>query len=199
MEDVGKRQLKNRCLLYLMLLPEFVDLGKKQFDAALKSNMTDTQPALFGLTNADTPLRGQCLNEFYTTWKHDALVVDKWLAIQASTKLPTALQEVRKLMRHEAFDIRNPNKVYSLIGAFTRNSVNFHSRDGEGYAFLREVVQQLDKLNPQVAARMVKPLTTWSRYDKERQELMREQLELLQQDKKLSPDLYEMVSKSLSD
>lgn len=196
--DIGRRQLKNRCLLYLMLLPKYEEIGLNQFEASLKTNMTDLQPPLTGLANSESSHREKALEHFYTTWKHDALVVDKWLAIQAASKLPGTLQTVRKLMRHEAFDIKNPNKVYALIGTFgQRNPVNFHAEDGEGYAFLREVVHQLDKLNPQVAARMVKPLTTWGRYDKERQELMQEQLELLLQDKKLSRDLYEIVSKSL--
>jgi len=199
-KDIGKRQLKNRCLLYLMLLPKYEEIGMQQFEASLKMNMTNLQPALTALSNSESGYRVKALEHFYDAWKHDALVVDKWLAIQAGSKLPDTLQTVRKLMRHEAFDIKNPNKVYALIGTFgLRNPVNFHAADGEGYAFLREVVHQLDKLNPQVAARMVKPLTTWRRYDKERQALMQGQLELLLQDKKISRDLYELVSKSLEE
>lgn len=199
MQDVGKRQLKNACLAYLMQISSYRDLGLQQFTRSLLSNMTDTQAALVSLTHIDSPLRAQALDQFYTTWKQEALVVDKWLAIQALTQLPLALDEVRKLIRHEAFDLRNPNKVYALIGTFChRNAVNFHRRNGEGYAFLREIVQELDKLNPQIAARMVKPLTTWKRYDKERQELMRKQLEWLLQDNRISKDLYELVSKSLT-
>jgi aminopeptidase N len=198
MQEVGDRQLKNCCLSYLMLLPQHQSLGMHQFEVSLKANMTDTQAALVALANLDSPLREKALDQFYTTWKHDALVVDKWLAIQATTKLPMALREVKKLMRHEAFDIKNPNKVYALIGSFgQRNMVNFHAKNGEGYAFLRETVQQLDKLNPQISARMVKPLTSWRRYDKERQALMQGQLELFLQDNKMSKDLYELVSKSL--
>ncbi|MCW5583712.1 MAG: aminopeptidase N, partial [Gammaproteobacteria bacterium] len=199
-QAIGKRQLKNRCLTYLMLLPEYADVGMQQFESSLEKNMTDTQSALVGLANIDSPLREKALNRFYTVWKHDALVVDKWFAIQAASKLSDMLREVKKLMQHEAFDIKNPNKVYSLIGTFgQRNLINFHADNGEGYAFLREVVNQLDKLNPQVASRMVKPLTTWKRYDNKRQQLMREQLELLLQDKKISKDLYELVIKSLGE
>lgn len=195
---IGKRQLKNHCLSYLMRLDKYIDLGINQFQHALKSNMSDTQPALIALANVDCPQRETALQAFYTTWQHDALVVDKWFAIQAASKLPNTLQQVKKLMRHPAFDLKNPNKVYALIGTFgQRNPVHFHAANGEGYAFLRDTVQQLDKLNPQVAARMVKPLTSWRRYDKERQELMRKQLELLLKDSKLSKDVYELVSKSL--
>jgi aminopeptidase N len=138
------------------------------------------------------------LDQFYEEWKEDALVVDKWLSIQAMTKLPIALSAVQKLTQHEAFDIKNPNKVYALIGSFCqRNPVNFHRRNGEGYAFLREIVRQLDEFNSEIAARMVKPLTNFRRYDKEREDLMQKQLEMLSQDKKISKDLYEVVSKSL--
>ncbi|MHB1221880.1 MAG: aminopeptidase N [Gammaproteobacteria bacterium] len=198
MEAVGRRQLKNRCLSYLMVLPEFADLGMKQFEESLHSNMTDTLAALSGLANADSPLRAKALEQFYQTWKLDALVMDKWFAIQATSKLPDTLQHVKNLVEHKGFDLKNPNKVYALIGAFgNRNPVNFHTQDGAGYVFLRVIVHQLDKLNPQVSARMVKPLTEWRRYDKERQGLMREQLEVLAKDKTISPDLYELVSKSL--
>lgn len=196
--SIGKRQLKNRCLMYLMQLPKYAELGLTQFESAITSNMTDVQPALASIANSESAQRERALKMFYDTWKKDALVVDKWLAIQALSKLPGTLNAVRELMKHEAFDIKNPNKVYALIGSFgARNPFAFHVETGEGYEFLREVVQQLDKLNPQVAGRMVNPLTQWRRYDKERQVLMRQQLEVLLQDKKLSKDLYELVTKSL--
>lgn len=195
---VGKRQLKNRCLAFLMLLPEYEAFGMDQFQKSLRSNMTDTQAALASLVNLDTPNKQTALDEFYQQWKHDALVIDKWFAIQAASKLTNTLEQVKKLSRHEAFDIKNPNKVYALIRTFAhRNLVNFHNKNGEAYAFLREFVQQLDQLNPQVASRMVKPLTIWKRYDKERQTLMKNQLEILLHDKKCSKDIYEIVSKSL--
>lgn len=194
---IAARKLKNRCLLYLMYLPEYLDLGMKQFTSGCRSNMTDTLPALVGLCSIDVPQRTQALDEFYNAWKAEPLVVDKWLSVQATSKLPGTLQQVKKLMNNDAFDIKNPNKVYSLIGAFAhRNHINFHLRNGEGYAFLREVVQQLDALNPQVAGRMIKPLTHWRRYDAERQALMQQQLQILAKSK-LSPDLYELVNKSL--
>ena len=196
-EEAGKRQLKNRCLQYLTLMQKHEEIALKQFETSLKTSMSDLQPALMALANMESPNRQKALDHFYQEWKHDALVVDKWLAIQAGSKLPDTLEIIKKLVRHEAFDIKNPNKVYSLIGTFGRNPVIFHSENGEGYAFLREIVQQLDKLNPQVAARMVNPLTPWKRYDKERQTLMQKQLEVLLQDNKLSRDLYELVSKSL--
>ncbi len=195
---VGKRQLKNRALAYLLQLPQHAELGWKQFEAALKTNMTDTQAALVGLAIHENPYRAKALEAFYNAWQHDALVVDKWLSIQAVATIPNELAEMQRLVKHPAFDLKNPNKVYSLIGAFgQRNAITFHAQDGSGYVFLREILAQLDKINPQVAARMVKPLTSLKRYDKERQSLMRQQLEVLRRDQKLSKDLYELVTKSL--
>lgn len=200
MQAVGQRQLKNRCLAFLLRLPQYEQKGVQQFNDALNKDMTDTQAALHSLVNLESEQREIALDKFYVTFKNDALVIDKWLAVQAASQLPNTLQQVKKLSRHEAFNLKNPNKVFALIGTFGfRNQIAFHIENGEGYAFLRDTVQQLDKLNPQVAARMVKPLTTWKRYDKERQALMREQLSLLLQDNKLSKDVFEIVSKSLEE
>ena len=199
MNEMGQRFLKNRCLSYLLALPENAHIGMEQFNASLKTNMTDALAALASIVQLDIPERMQALDAFYQAWQKDALCMDKWFSIQAGSKLPTTLATVKQLLRHPAFDIKNPNKVYSLIGTFTRrNQVRFHAQDGGGYAFLRETVQQLDKLNPQIASRMLEPLTGWKRYDKERQTLMRKELEMLRQDKNLSTDLYELLSKSLS-
>ncbi len=197
-EHIGMRQLKNRCLSFLMLLPQHLNLGIKQFEQSLAVNMTDTQAALMALTNIDAMQRSEALNKFYQHFVKDPLVMDKWLSIQAISKLPNTLKEVKALYQHSAFDIKNPNKVYALIGTFGhRNHIHFHAKNGEGYVFLREVVSVLNKLNPQIAARMANPLTSFKRYDKERQGLMRAQLELLLKDTKLSPDLYELITKSL--
>lgn len=199
-EEIGKRSLKNCCLHYLLQLPDesLQLLGWIQFENSLATNMTDTLAALRGITNIDSPKRAEALELFYQKWKTDPLVVNKWFEIQAATKLPSALSEVKKLMRHEAFDFKNPNKVYALIGTFCqRNLYHFHNKNGEGYAFLKTCVQMLDRLNPQVAARMVKPLITFRRYDPERQQLMHQQLQEILADKKISKDVYEIVSKAL--
>lgn len=201
MKSVGKRQFKNLCLGYLMTLnePEINEnLGLQQFKHALGNNMTDSIAALKFLSNIDGPQRDAALKEFYDKWRHEALVLDKWFSIQATSKLPKTLGNVKKLMQHSAFDIKNPNKVYSLVGAFCQqNPVHFHAANGEGYEFLAHVVLQLDPLNPQIAARMVTPLAQWRRYDKERQKLMKQQLDKILQNKKLSNDVYELVNKSL--
>jgi len=198
MKTIGRRQMKNRCLAYLLMLPQHAELGLKQFKGALSKNMTDTLAAMAGLANLDVPSRLLALDAFYQTFKQNALCVDKWFAIQAGSTLPNTLETVKQLMQHPAFDLKNPNKVYALVGAFSRrNLIQLHAKDGSGYAFLREVVQQLNKINPQIASRMLEPLTGFKRYDKERQQLMRKELVGLLETKNLSPDLYELLTKSL--
>jgi len=200
-EEVGKRQLKNTCLSYLTLLPETdipENLLMQQFKTALSQNMTDTVGALRGLVNIDNAQRTEGLSSFYDKWKDNPLVVDKWFALQALSRLPGALARVKELMHHSAFDVKNPNKVYALIGTFCQHNLSeFHLINGEGYVFLTEVVLQLDALNPQIAARMVQPLIDWQRYDKKRQALLRQQLEIIARHKTISNDVYELVSKSL--
>ncbi len=200
-KQVGKRQLKNLCLSYLMQLPDseiHENLGVKQFQGALSHNMTDAMAALRCITNTDGNHREVALTDFYHAWHKNPLVVDKWFALQAVSKMPGTLNKVKKLLHHEAFDIKNPNKVYALIGAFGhQNLYHFHAANGEGYAFLSDVIEQLDALNPQVAARMIKPLIDWKRYDVARQKLMRQHLERISHNKKISKDVYELVSKSL--
>lgn len=203
MKEIGMRQLKNLCLSYLMLLDDASiqkDICLEQFNRSLKSNMTDTMAALRALSNINGPLREQALNEFYQSWKHDALVVDKWLGLQATSKLQGTLHRVQQLFKHEAFDIKNPNKVYALVGGFcSGNPVNFHAANGEGYQFLTEIILQLNQINPQVAARMIKPLTDWRRYPEYRKKMMKEKLEVIAKEPKISPDIYEIVTKSLND
>lgn len=202
-QAVGKRQLKNLCLHYLMLLPQpelHEKLAMQQFKAALSRNMTDTFAALRSLSNLESPLRTQALQLFYDTWHKQPLIVDKWLALQAGSKLEGTLTEVKELLKHPAFDLKNPNKVYSLIGTFAQqNLCRFHDQQGDGYAFLADCVLKLNQFNPIVAARMVKPLVEWRRYDHVRQKLMREQLEGILSQKKLSKDVYELVTKSLQE
>lgn len=200
MQTLACRRLKNTCLSYLMLLPEdqYQQLGVNQFNQAFQHNMTDTMAALRCLSNVGSDHRDRALNDFFAQWQHDALVVDKWLAIQAESKRSNTLDHVKQLLNHPAFDIKNPNKVYALVGAFGfRNQVRFHVENGAGYEWLGDMVIKLDTLNPSVAARMIRPLTDWKRFDHNRQTLMRVQLNHILQHKKISKDVYELATKSL--
>jgi len=125
-------------------------------------------------------------------------VVDKWFSIQAGSRLPDTLEQVRKLLHHPAFRLTNPNKVRALIGRFCMgNPVRFHAANGEGYRFLADQVIELDAINPQIAARLVSALSRWKRFDAGRQTRMREQLQRIVERPKVSRDVFEIVSKSL--
>lgn len=195
---LGLRALKNRLLTYLSYTSDGLQLANIQLTDSLSVNMTDALSALACLNRVDSPLRQPALDVFYRVWQQDALVLDKWFSIQALAPLPNTLDDVKFLTEHSDFDWKNPNKVYALIGAFgARNPVCFHQRSGAGYTFLREAVQKLDRINPNVAARMVKPLTSWKRYDKERQAKLKHELTVLKDTPSLSTDVYELVTKSL--
>ncbi|MGE5751789.1 MAG: aminopeptidase N [Nitrospirota bacterium] len=197
--SIGRRSLKNTCLAYLMELEdkEIRDLCVNQFHAG--DNMTDTMAALANLANNDCPERQAALASFNEKWKDDPLVMDKWLSIQAMSRLSNTLETVKALTRHPAFNIKNPNKVRALIGAFAQgNHVRFHDASGTGYEFLAGQVIAIDPLNPQIAARLVSAFTLWKRYDEKRRALMKAQLERILKTPGLSKDVYEIVSKSLA-
>jgi aminopeptidase N len=160
--------------------------------------MTDAMAALSCLANLDCPERQPALDAFYEKWKHEPLVVDKWLAVQATSRLPDTLPRVKRLLSHPAFDIKVPNKVYALVRAFASNHVRFHAADGSGYAFLADQVIALNALNPQVAARMARGFDRWKRFDAARQAEARAQLERIRDTAGLSRDVAEIVSKALA-
>ncbi len=138
------------------------------------------------------------LDDFYDKYQNDTLVVDKWFFTQAISVRMDCLMNVKKLMQHPAFSIKNPNKVRSLIGAFANfNHYRFHDKSGEGYRFLADQILNLDPINQQIAARMTTPMMSWKRYDLERQELMKEELKRIIETPGLSSDVYEIVSKIL--
>ncbi len=198
-ESAGRRRLKNLCLGYLVSLETdpVRALGLAQFEQA--DNMTDVLAALSVLANCDCPEREHALTEFEKKWRGEALVMDKWFSLQATSRLPGTLDRVRELMAHEKFDPRNPNKIRSLIGAFCHaNPVRFHAADGAGYAFLADQVIDIDRRNPQIAARLLGSLSRWRRFDPERQALMKSTLERILSSEKLSKDTYEIASKTLA-
>jgi aminopeptidase N len=196
--SAGRRALKNSSLGLLMELEDagMRALCMKQFDAA--DNMTDALAALFMLANCDCPERVRALEAFYSKWKNEPLVVDKWLAVQATTRLPSALADVKRLMNHPAFNIGNPNKVYALIGGFRGNQVRFHAADGSGYAFLAEQVIALDAINPQVAARMARGFDRWKKFDAGRQAHARNALERIRGVKGVSKGVLEIATRALA-
>jgi aminopeptidase N len=196
---IGRRSLKNLCLAYLMSRDDAAALSLclEQFETA--DNMTDVLAALGCLVHSESVQRPKTLEVFYQKWSQDPLVLDKWFMQQAMSRRPETLAEVRRLMEHPAFNIRNPNKVRSLIGAFCQgNPARFHDPEGKGYSFVGDQVLAIDPFNPQVAARLLSALSRWRRYDPNRRELMKEQLRRILNAPGLSPDCYEIALKSLA-
>ncbi|MDN5849885.1 MAG: aminopeptidase N [Nitrococcus sp.] len=195
----GYRRLKNAVLGYLITLQEGVELQRclQQYETA--NNMTDVLAALSLLVDTNAADAEAALADFYHRWQSEPLVVNKWLRVQALSSRADTLARVTRLTAHPAFDIRNPNKVQSLLVAFAQgNPVRFHDVSGSGYAFLADRVLELDDLNPQVAARLVTPLSRWGRYDPRRSTCMHQQLERINVRESLSKDVREIVARSLN-
>ena len=171
------------------------ELAKAQYDAA--DNMTDRQGALAVLAMLDGPEREAAFDDFYSRYRHDPLVIDKWFALQASAPRPDALDTVDALKGHSDFTMKNPNRLRSLAGGLAANHWQFHSPDGRGYRMLADFIVEADALNPQVAARLVPPFGRWRRLEDKRSALMRAELERIVATPGLSKDVFEQASKSL--
>jgi aminopeptidase N len=196
-DAIGRRKLKNVCLAYLATCDGGDELAESQFNGS--DNMTDTLAGLQALVFENSPRAAAALNAFESRWRNDALVMDKWFALQASRPSADTVGGLAGLMEHPAFSMTNPNKVRALVGVFAgANPMGFHAADGRGYEFVAEQAIALDSINPQVAARLVSAFNGWKRYDPERQALMREQLKRILAKGTLSPDVSEIVGSSLS-
>ena len=201
-DAIAARSLKNVALGYLVLSgeDEVIRACEQQYRTA--NNMTDVMSALTQLVNASSSLAqtlaASALADFYQRWQHESLVVNQWLTVQATCSLPNALDKVKSLQQHPAYDGKNPNKIRALISSFCNgNAINFHANAGEGYKFLADQIIVLNTQNPQIASRLITPLTKWKKYSQERQLLMKAQLERILAEPSLSKDVYEVVSKSL--
>ncbi|MHB8247439.1 MAG: aminopeptidase N [Acidithiobacillus sp.] len=192
----GRRRLRNLALAYLLASDaSYLARTRQQYRQA--DNMTDHLAAFSLLVHQPDGDASDILADFYRRWQQHPLVIDKWFAIQASAPRPDTLARVRALLQHPAFDWRTPNRVRALLGSFGANATAFHTADGSGYAFLATQIRHLDELNPQIAARLVTPLSRWQRYDAQRQALMRHALQDLAGKANLSRDLGEVLEKSL--
>jgi aminopeptidase N len=195
--QIGRRSLRNTCLAYLATRGE-TGLAPARAQFAAADNLTDRLTALRALAaEGDEATRAEYLDAFYDAWQHEVLAVNQWLQLQVTLDLGDAVERARSLMAHAAFDLANPNKVRAVVGAFAAgNLVHFHRADGAGYRLLGEVVEALNTRNPQLAARLLTPLTKW-RSLPARAALMRDELTRLAALPELSRDVYEVVSKSL--
>jgi len=195
--SAGKRALRNACLRYLTAADDEAAAGLADAHYRAATNMTDMIAGLAALTRMESPLRDTAFTHFHDRFRGDPLVLDKWMALQAGSILTDTAASVRALMRHPAFDIRNPNRVRALIGAFSANHLRFHEASGGGYRLVGEVIRALDPINPQVGARLAGAFESWRRYDPARQALMRAELETIHALKPISPNLFEVTGKML--
>ncbi|MES2104556.1 MAG: aminopeptidase N [Pseudomonadota bacterium] len=201
--SAAKRGLKNLALSYLLEWPDDATfaLAKTQFDEA--QNMTDRVAALTTLSNfsgsaKNAKVAAQALQKFYKDFSKEALVIDKWFMLQGTARTTDAAK-VRELMKHPAFTLGNPNRARSLTFSFCNaNPSRFHAVDGSGYALWADLVIALNKLNPQVAARLARSLDRWRKYPKALQVQMKAALQRVADTSKLSKDVLEVVSKALA-
>lgn len=195
--SMARRSLRNVCLSFLFECDSGVELAKNQL--ATSDNMTDTLAALQGMVWNRKPGADAALRAFEKRWKEDELVMDKWFSMQASVPGDDTADSVHKLLSHPGFSIRNPNKVRSLIGVFSMsNPTGFHAASGNGYRLHASQVIALDRLNPQVAARMAGAFNSWTRYDQPRREKMKSELSRIASSEGLSPDVSEIINNALS-
>ncbi len=195
-DAMARRSLRNVCLSFLLEAEPGIELALAQLDSS--DNMTDTLAALQGLAWTGAPAADAALRAFEAKWQKDALVMDKWFAIQAAIPGKRAVERVRALLSHPGFSIANPNKVRSLIGVFSMmNPTGFHLPDGSGYRLHAEQVIALDALNPQIAARMAGAFNPWTRFDPHRRGLMRAELNRIASVESLSPDVAEIINSAI--
>ena len=202
---IARRKLRHRALWYALRALDRRDpahaermLGETLDNA---DNLTDRLAAfagLLGLRSVSTDAKDKRVAEFYERWASEALVVNAWFAAQARCPLPGGIDRVAALERHAAFDKKNPDKVRSVFGAFTRNVRNFHAEGGAGYHWLAERVRMLDPLNPHVASALAKRLTEWPRFDAARARALRDALRFIGE-REISKDVREVVDKGLAD
>ena len=198
--SIGRRALKNAALGFLLELPrpEYRSLAQTQFLQA--DNMTDSIAALRGLAHVECLERTTVFEQFEQRWQHDSLVMDKWFGVQATCRLDGTLERVTALLEHPEFELVKPNKVRALIGTFCHaNPVQFHAKDGSGYAFLTQQLSTLNHLNPQIAARLVGAFSRWRKFDDDRRDQMCDCMRSLLSLDGLSKDVNEMLTRTLGD
>jgi len=197
-EAMADRSLKNLALSYLGCLKkeDTTNLVLKHFESA--KNMTDELSGFTILADINPEIKSLAVEKFYSKWKKDRLVLDKWFAVQAGSTLDDTLEVVKLLLKHSDFSIKNPNKVRALIYMFAMNNqINFHQNSGAGYKFIADQIIVLDSINPQLAARLASCFNHWKKYDDQRKPLMKEEVERIASVKGLSKNVYEIVSNAL--
>jgi len=197
-EAMGRRALQNELLELLTVTNGTGCAARAKAHYQVADNMTDRVAALACLSNSTQPERDEVFADFYQRFKAYQLVVDKWFSLQAIANRTAVFEDFARLRQHAEFNIKNPNRVRSLYTAFAiNNPVKFHDPSGQGYALLRDVIIELNAINPQMASRLVTPFREWRRYTPALQAHMQEALQAVMETPDLSNDVFEVVSKSL--
>jgi len=195
----GRRSLRNAILRFLTAADDekAAEIAANHYRAA--TNMTDMIAGLAALSRMVSKHADTAFADFHDRFADDPLVLDKWMGLQAGSPRPDTVSRVKALMKHPAFDVRNPNRVRALIGAFSVNQYRFHAADGSGYALVGSAIRDLDKINALVAARMAGAFETWRRFDERRRSLMRAELTAMVKTPGVSSNLYEVATKMLGE
>lgn len=193
----GLRRLRGASLLMIAAAgtDDAASLALAQYQNA--NGMTDRQSALVVLANGDSAERETAFADFFTRYRDNPLVLDKWFQLQALAMRDDVPEQIEKLRANPNFTLSNPNRVRAVYSAFAANQGSFHRSDGKGYEILAGLIAELDAKNPQTAARMVPPLGRWKRFDESRQAMMKAALARILSTPGLSKDVHEQASKSL--
>jgi aminopeptidase N len=196
-EQVGRRALHNRALGYIGSAEDknAVAKAKEQFESA--TNMTERVAALSILSQIETPEAEKAFEAFYKKFKNDTNVLDAYLMLQAGMSHGDILGRVKKLMEHEAFDIKTPNKVRAVLGGFMRNAKGFHNKDGSGYTFLADQIIALNTINPRIGSGLIKPFLEWNKYTEPHSSLMKSEIERILKTPDLAMGIKELAQKAL--
>jgi len=196
--QAGRRALKNQLLGLLAEAGDSQALALVQAQYAAQHNMTDVLAALSITVNwGSAALREQLLADFAARWSQVPLVMDKWFAVQAAAQQADVVERVQQLAQHASFSLRNPNRVRALYGTLAANQVVFHRQDGAAYRLLADLIIELNSVNPQIGARLLRGMSRWQRFDPARQERLREELERIRMTPNLSKDIHEIISRSV--
>ena len=199
-QSAGRRSLKNVCLDLMAITQDGAAITRALSQYSGADNMTDRMAALETLSQHDRPERAAVLDDFYQRYADDPLIIDKWLALQATIPEAGTLDRVRALTRHPAFSMANPNRVRSLIGAFAQaNHTQFNRADGAGYEFVADIVLSLDPKNPQVAARLMGAFRSWRALEERRRQRAETTLRRVAAVAALSRDVHDIVARTLAD
>jgi aminopeptidase N len=190
-ESIGERALKSLCLKYIANSDSH-ELAYEQFNSA--NCMTDRMASFKVLIRSHNPYLDEAIERIYNEFKDDAQVIDMWFSYQSLSPLTTS-SRVKELMGHSLFSIKNPNRVRSLVGAFTQNHLQFHCQDG--YRLFGDFILELDSINPQVAARLVGIFNLWKKYTPNYSEMQRKELEAIRATRNLSNNVFEIVNIAL--